>query len=352
MSKKRRKSHHIKKPGLAPGTLIFAGHRSLDIPYLDGWMYNSETLKPLNDSLDENATEEGLNFWYDLRGLHDVDLIQKIGLKFKIHPLGLEDILHPGQRPKFDEFDDGNLIFLTALSFNADNLLVTEQIGIFFKPGLVISFQENESDLFEPIKERFLKEGSRLRQKNSTYLVYALMDLVVDQYFEVLDKIETQIQDLESDISDNENHQFKHHWHLMRGDILLMRKITLPLREVANRLQKLEDPYEADQHYLYIRDLYDHILNITEALETCRESLVGVNDLYQNQINMRTNKIMQVLTIISTIFIPITFIVGVYGMNFRVMPELEWKHGYYAVWGLMIFMAGAMIVYFKKQRWF
>ncbi len=352
MSHKRRKKQHIKKPGLSPGTLIFAGQRSLETPFLNGWKYNAEILEQINDAGDiESELISGVNLWYDLRGLHDIELIQKIGTTFKIHPLGLEDILHPGQRPKFDEFDDGNLIFITALSFS-DNLLVTEQIGIFFKPGLVISFQENESDLFEPIKERLLKEGSRLRQKNSTYLVYALMDLVVDQYFEILDKIESQLQDLESDISENENHQFKHQWHLMRGDILLMRKITLPLREVANRLLKLEDPYEGDQHYLYIRDLYDHILNITEALETCRELLTGINDMYQNTINMRTNKIMQVLTIISTIFIPITFIVGVYGMNFRVMPELDWKYGYFAVWGLMIFMAAAMVYYFKKQKWF
>lgn len=352
MAQKRRKKRLTKKPGLSPGTLIFAGQRNLETPFLNGWKYNAEILEPISEIQFEMDTETGVNIWYDLRGLHDIELIQKIGTQFKIHPLGLEDILHPGQRPKFDEYEDGNLIFITALSFNHENVLSTEQIGIFFKPGLVISFQENESDLFEPVKERLLKDGSRLRQKNSTYLVYALMDLVVDHYFEILDKIETQLQDLESDITENENNQFKHQWHLMRGDILFMRKVTLPLREVANRLLKLEDPYMKDQHYLYIRDLYDHILHITEALETCRELLTGVNDLYQNQINMRTNKIMQVLTIISTIFIPITFIAGVYGMNFRVMPELDWKYGYFAVWGLMIVMAATMLYYFKRQKWF
>lgn len=352
MAQKRRKKRLTKKPGLSPGSLIFAGQRKLETPFLNGWKYNADILEPILGAQFNLATEAEVNIWFDLRGLHDVELIQKIGTQFKIHPLGLEDILHPGQRPKFDEYEDGNLIFITALSFNHENILVTEQIGIFFKPGIVISFQENESDLFDPIKERLQKEGSRLRQKNSTYLVYALMDLIVDQYFEILDKIETQLQDLEAEITENENNQFKQQWHLMRGDILFMRKVALPLREVANRLLKLEDPYMKDQHYLYIRDLYDHILHITEALETCRELLTGVNDLYQNQLNMRTNKIMQVLTIISTIFIPITFIAGVYGMNFRVMPELDWKYGYFAVWGLMIVMASAMLYYFKRQRWF
>jgi len=350
---KKRQRPKRKTPGTAPGSLIFTGEQQLESIQMTYCEYSGEILEILTPTLEtlKPAVSE-LTQWLDIRGLHDIEHLKEIGAYYSIHPLALEDILNVHQRPKFDEFENGILIIMKALSLDENKQLIHQQAGFFFNASILISFQELEDDLFLSVRERLNKPSSRIRVKGTTYLVYALMDLIIDQYVVLSDQMNDQIDLLEQEVINGFNKDLKIDILQIRGLLTDFRRAVGPLREVLNKMSAYVLDSEEKVLHIYIRDLYDHLTQLIESLEDSRERISGINELYNTQIQQINNNTIQTLTIISTIFIPITFVAGVYGMNFRIMPELEWEYGYLLVWILMACMITGMILYFKRKKWF
>ncbi len=290
--------------------------------------------------------------WYDIRGLHQTKLIEQVGKQYDIHPLALEDILDTQQRPKFEEYENGVFITVQALTFDPEKIeLLTEQIAIFSGNMVVISFQEDEKELFIPIRERLSGSKGRIRRRANDYLTYALLDLIVDNYFLILDQVEDSIEELELNIMQKEDSDYKNRIHQLKIVILKLKKIISPLREVVSQFSRCEDPHLYSETAIFVRDLYDHVIQLIDMVETYRDIITGLQELYLSEISLRMNNVMQVLTIISTIFIPLTFLVGVYGMNFDTMPELRWRWSYFVLWVFMLTLVVVMVRYFKKKKW-
>ncbi len=297
------------------------------------------------------VTPDAVN-WFDLMGLHDVPLIERIGGQFKIHPLVLEDVLHTQQRPKFEEYGSEVFIVLQSLSYdNINHELNAEQIGIYFGENFLITFQEKEDDTFQAVRERLKTGSGRIRTRKPDYLAYALIDNVVDRYFEVLDHFEARMEGLEAEIAAKPTREAKENILQLKFQMLALRKSVMPLREAIGKFSRSECPSVEESTGLFVRDLYDHVLRIADLVETYRDMLNGIQELYHSELSLRTNNVMQVLTIITTIFVPLTFLVGVYGMNFDNMPELHWKHGYFYLWGFMLAISIALIFYFRRKKW-
>lgn len=354
MAKKANKTKPIRKPpGTAPGSMIFTGNQKVNDPNITHTLYSGEILEfeSLNSG-DVPQLKTGLKSWIDVRGLHNTDFIASIGSKFGIHPLAMEDIVNVHQRPKYDQFENGSFLALKALTFSEEAGLVKQQVCLFYNDDFLISFQEDEDDLFLPIRERLKKQDSRIRKSTPEYLVYAIMDMLCDQYFIINDSIEEQIEIIEQKVIDFRDKDVKVDIYFLRNIVLEFRRIVLPLRDITNRFTKSDSEINNVNHLLFFRDLYDHVIHLLDAIENARESIYSLADLYNSQIGMLNNSIIQTLTIISTIFIPITFIAGVYGMNFVLMPELEWKYGYFFSLGLMLIVVLIMINYFKRKKWF
>lgn len=344
-----------KKPGLAPGTLIHVGEKKTEetkvtlIKY-DEASFQEKEVKGIEDcfSLEDARTTK----WVNLDGVHQVETIARIGNHYNLHPLTLEDILNTDQRPKMDDYEDYIYVVLKMFFYDEDqHELMAEQVSIIFRPGLVISFQEKEGDVFEPIRERMRNTKSKIIKHGSDYLAYALIDAIVDHYFVVLERIGERIEVLQEQLVEQPDNQVLRDIHQLKREIVFLRRAAWPLREVINRMEREESPLIQGTTVVYLRDVYDHIMQVIDTIETFREMTSGMIDIYLTSISNRMNEVMKVLTIIATIFIPLTFIVGVYGMNFHYMPELEWHWGYYTVLLVMAAIAGAMIVYFKKKRW-
>lgn len=353
MAKKIKKR---KKPGLPPGTLIFTGRQKVEYPYLVSVRYNADLLEEenlKNKPLPEKDPES--NLWLDMRGLSDVELVELLGKKFDIHPLVLEDVLNTNQRPKFEEYDNGVFVVLQSLTVKEDNNdlfeIQSEQVGLFINERMIISFQEDEADLFLPVRERLQSGRGRIRTNGTDYLGYAMLDSIVDNYFIVLDRLEDEIEILESEIIRTPNQKTKSKIHQFKLESLVLRKAIAPLREAIGKFARTDSPFVDEATKIFLRDLYDHTVQLMDLLETHRDVLNGLYDLYLSEISFKMNNVMQVLTVISTIFIPLTFLVGVYGMNFDNMPELHWKNGYFYLWGFMVFIALALIWFFRRRRW-
>lgn len=351
--KKAKKQFRQRQPGLPPGTLIFTGEKVMEVPNVRMIQFNEEHF--VENQLKDNipAVETGdLVTWYDVKGLHDTQLVERLGKQFNLHPLVMEDILDTQQRPKFEEYDDGIFIILRAMTFDPEVKEVKlEHIAIYAGPNFTLSFQENEDDTFAPVRERIRIANGRIRKRNSDYLAYALIDSIVDQYFIVLDQLQETLDLLEEEVMYNPGSQTKGKIHQLKLQMLLLRKSLLPLREAINWFVKSDCPIVHESTDVFTRDLYDHIVQVIDMVETYRDIINGLYDLYLSEISFRMNNVMQLLTIISTIFIPLTFLVGVYGMNFNYMPELEWRYGYFVVWGIMVLMAILMLIYFRRKKW-
>jgi len=341
------------KPGSSPGTLIFTGKKRLEQPNVTLVQYNeAEYLeKHEKNHLPSLKAGDFLN-WYDIRGLHQVDLIEQIGKQYNIHALALEDILDTQQRPKFEEYDNGIFITAQALTFDPVKIeLLTEQIAIFSNKEVIISFQEDENELFIPIRDRISASKGTIRRRGSDYLTYALLDLIVDNYFLILDQVEESIETLEGNIMQRDDIHYKNRIHQLKIVILKLKKIISPLREAVSQFSRCDEQHLDEKTNVFVRDLYDHIIQLIDMVDTYRDIITGLQELYLAEISLRMNNVMQVLTIISTIFIPLTFLVGVYGMNFKNMPELYWRWGYFELWGLMLVIVVFMIHYFKRKKW-
>ena len=290
--------------------------------------------------------------WLNVEGVHQIEILEQVGKHFGLHPLVLEDIASTGQRPKMEDFDDYIFVILRMLRFDdKENETKTEQISLLLGPDFVISFQEKEGDVFDSIRERIRNNKGRIRKMGADYLAYALIDAVVDNYFMILEKLGETIEEIEEKLVTNPTSETLHTLHDLKREMVFLRKSVWPLREVINRLERSESPLINKSTYVYLRDVYDHTIQVIDAVETFRDMLSGMLDIYLSSVSNRMNEVMKVLTIIATIFIPLTFIAGIYGMNFRYMPELEQAWSYPAILILMLIMAIVMLIYFRRKKW-
>ena len=350
---KDKRGKNKKTAGAPPGTLVFTGERKAEKARILYTKYNEVDIAHREISKKEIPDPEDNHVnWYDIHGLHNVELIEGIGQKFGIHPLVLEDILDVNQRPKFEEYSDGLYLIIRMLRFNEVALEVeTEQISIYVKEGIVLSFQENTESTFSAVIDRLLAGRGKIRQRGADYLAYALMDVTVDNYYTILDKVEDVTEKTEERILNSPDSKIKSQIHNLKLQMLLLRKSVSPLREAINRFSDTDSPILKESSQVFIRDLYDHTIQVMDMVETYRDILNGLYDLYLSEISFKMNSVMQVLTIISTIFIPLTFLAGIYGMNFDHIPELHYRYSYPILWAVMITIAGILVVYFKRKNW-
>ncbi|MEO1714414.1 MAG: magnesium/cobalt transporter CorA, partial [Bacteroidota bacterium] len=264
----------------------------------------------------------------------------------------LEDITDIYQRPKLETYEKDLFLLIKEFHWNPDTLkLTTEQVSLYFRQGLLLSFQETESDLFIKIRERIAAKSGRIRQRGTEYLAYALMDGMVDRYFQVLDRIEERIESLEDQILDDPNPEIKGQIHKLKKQVVLIRKNAAPLREAIAQFTNVDLEWVGEGTLPFLRDLTDHINQVLEMVESQREVLNSLYDLFLSELGYRNNQVIQLLTLISAVFIPLSFIVGLYGMNFQFMPELGWSYGYLYVWLLMIGVALGLLFYFRRKKW-
>lgn len=341
---------------MSPGSVVYTGKRGVEEVFIHTITYNEhsfeETVQNNKEQIVLESPETGTVKWIDIRGVHDTELIELIGKKFDVHGLILEDIASVDQRPKYDEFDNGNFFVMKALVFNHENTEIhSEQVSIFFRNGLIISFQEADTDLFSAVRNRLTNSNGRIRQRNTDYLAYALIDTLVDNYYELLDDIELNIDVLEERIIHNPDKLIKTSIHKLKKELLVSRKSISPLREAISKLAKSESELINDESKMFIRDLYDHTVQVLDMVESYRDTINGLQDLYLSEISYKMNQVMQILTIISVIFVPLTFLAGIYGMNFDFIPELHWKFGYLYFWIFSVFILILLLVYFRRKKW-
>lgn len=311
-------------------------------------------IRPLGTPAEAAAAREtSLVSWVDIIGLHDAALLEEIGRGFGIHPLVLEDIANTDQRPKLDFGEDQFFLVAKMLRLGKDGAMEVdvEQVSFVVGPKFLLTFQEKEGDVFEPVRERIRQNKGRLRKCGPDYLAYALLDLIVDNYFVVLEQLADEIDALEAEVLGVTEQSVTKRIHQLKHTLLLIRKATWPLREMITSLLREESPLVASTTDPFLRDLYDHTIHIMDTIETYRDMLSGLLEVHFSNINNRMADVMKVLTIIATIFIPLTFVAGVYGMNFEHMPELGWKWSYPVVLLLMAGMAVGMLVYFRVKKW-
>jgi len=284
--------------------------------------------------------------------VHDLQVIENIGRLFTLHPLIMEDIANTTQRPKVEDLEDYVFIVFKMLDFDEKaGEFNSEQISLILGPNYLISFQENQASLFDPIRERIRAGKGSIRKAGPDYLAYALLDTVVDNYFVLLEKLGEKLEFLEEELVKAPNPDTLQTIHKLKTYMIFMRKSVWPLREVINRLIDGESPLIKNPTMPYLRDIYDHTIHVIDTMETSRDIISGMLDIYLSSISYRLNEIMKVLTIIATLFIPLTFLAGWYGMNFKSMPEFEWRYGYVWVITIAISMTITMLVYFKRKRW-
>ena len=341
------------KAGAPPGTMVYTGQRQTEQIHLHLTQYYGDFFD-VQTSHDELPTPHSrkATLWYDMRGLHDLVLVERLGKQYGMHPLALEDVVDVQQRPKMEAFENGVMFTIKAFAFNAERLeLSVEQVSIYLTEGVVVSFQEDSGDLFKSVRKRLETSSGRIRTRGADYLAYALVDNVVDKYFTVIDQIEGELDKLEETIMRSPEIQTKSKIHDLRLSLLTLRKSISPLRELTTRFADAESALITADTQVYVRDLRDHVIQITDLVETYRDVTNGLYDLYTSEISFRMNSVMQTLTIVSTIFIPLSFLVGVYGMNWENMPELRTQYGYFVLWGVMITLILGMLGWFRSRRW-
>ncbi len=344
-----------KKAGLPPGTPIHVGQERTEAVKVWTVGYDEQGFREKGPEVFQGC----LSFddppavtWIHVDGIHHVETLQAIGECIGLHPLILEDILNTEQRPKADEFDDALYVVLKLIDYDTESdEIVAEQISLILGPHSVVSFQEKEGPVFDPVRERIRNGKGRIRKMGADYLAYSLLDIVVDRYFIVLEKVGERIELLEEKLVLDPTPETLHVIHRLKTDMIFLRKSIWPLREVIARLERGEAPLIRESTGIYLRDVYDHTIQVIDTIETFRDMISGMLDIYLSSISNRMNAIMKVLTIIATTFIPLTFIAGVYGMNFKYMPELESRWGYPIVLLVMATIGIFMLVYYSRKKW-
>ena len=358
MAKKKPKPKIKRKSklGLPPGSLVFTGTQKMETAEISVIQYSAGSFseKKFQDPdalLSSISAFEGVN-WINVDGLHDEALIEKLCTHLGVHRLSMEDILSVGQRTKLEEYADYIHIVLRMFDVDTtDETIDGEQLSFILRNDTLLTFQEKKGDVFDGIRNRIREDKGIIRKKGADYLLYTLLDTVVDQYFLTLENFSEKIEELEFALLENPTKETLNSVYELRRESLSLRRCVYPLREMINRFEKLEEPIINKETKIYIRDLYDHSIQIIETVEVFREMVIGLLELYMNSVSNKLNEIMKVLTIMSSIFIPLTFVVGVYGMNFDNMPILHYKYGYYAVWLIMALLVVFMVIYFKRKKW-
>ncbi|NVO65892.1 magnesium/cobalt transporter CorA [Methanofollis tationis] len=342
------------KAGLPPGSLVYVGDEAAARTTIDVIDYTQEQIDEISvlNAGDLAAyRDRDTVTWINVTGLHEVGVIEKTGEIFGLHPLILEDILNTEQRPKMEEYDETIYVVMKMIGYLEDGKVVDEQISLVLGDRYVISFQERPGDVFDPVCERIRSPKWRARQRGADYLAYALIDTIVDEYFHVIERFGERIEAVDDLIIADPDPKTIRSIRELRRELIFLRKSVWPMREVISGLERSDSTLITHQTRLYLRDVYDHTIQVIDTLETYRDMAAGMLDIYLSSASNRMNEVMKVLTIIATIFIPLSFIAGVFGMNFQHMPELEWGYGYPASLALMAGVALVLLIYFRRKRW-
>lgn len=345
----------VKKAGQPPGTPMYTGKQKIPSLITFITFNESEFVEKTGQTLaeiGETKKENGIN-WLNLEGLSNLNVVEEIAQVYQLHPLTVEDILNVEQRPKVDEFENYLFITIKILNWNSNkNTFSVEQMSLVLGKSYVITFLESNTTLFNSFKDKLRSSSAvRLRQQGCDYLAYRLIDIIVDQYFSVLEGLGEAIEDTEERIILSPTPQNSKTIYSLKRKMLILRKTIWPMREVISHLLQIEEPFISRFTQIYLRDVYDHIVQAIDTIETFRDMLSSMIDMYLSSLTNRMNEIIKVLTIISTIFIPTTFIASIYGMNFQYMPELKMHYGYPAALGAMLVVIIGMLIYFKNKKW-
>ncbi len=344
-----------RKTGLPPGTLIHVGEeRTLPVT-VSAFVYNEQEMAeyPRIEVAEAGSyRKHGQVNWINTSGVHDPAVISDLGRQFGIHPLTLEDILNTGQRPKAEMYDNYLYLVFRMLRRDGDTGDIrSEQVSLILGDTWLLSFQEEPGDVFDTVRNRIRTNTGQVRNNGADYLAYALLDAVVDNYFLVLEVVGELVDALEQELVEDGAPGQPQELHELRRELLEVRRAVWPLRDAIAVLERGESPLVSIQTRLFFRDVHDHAVNVIDTVETLRDVANGLLDLHLSNVSIRTNEIMKTLTIFAAIFIPLTFMAGVYGMNFRIMPELGWRWGYPFALGMMTLVAGGLLVYFRRRGW-
>ncbi|MCL4108032.1 UNVERIFIED_CONTAM: hypothetical protein GTU68_017060 [Idotea baltica] len=338
---------------MSPGSLIHIGdiHEQqprVTVTHYNKNMHETYEVKSLAEIIDKKP-DDSLT-WVNIEGLNNIELIDSLGKEFNIHPLVLEDILHTNQRPKFEEFEDFHYIVLKNLSLKSSEIIY-EQISILLLKNYVFTFREKRDNLFEPVEVRLKNAKSRFRNLGTDYLAYVILDLIVDQNFILQEKLDEIIDDTEEELLGNPDSATLSKIQKIKRELIFMRRTVSPLRELLSSILRHEGELISEKTQIYYKDIYDHVLRISETIELQRDMVYGLLDMYQTFMSNRMNEIMKVLTVFASIFIPLTFLAGIYGMNFEYMPELKWRYAYPVLWLVFIIVTIGLLYYFRKKKW-
>jgi len=344
-----------KKVGLPPGTLVHVGEKktekvNITIIDYDEAHFQEKEAKTIEECFP--FKDKPTVTWINIDGIHQLDIVEKVGKHFGLHPLILEDIVNTEQRTKVEDFEDYIFVILKMLySEGKNNETRAEQVSLILSSNFVISFQENKGDVFNPIRERIRNGKGRIRKLGADYLAYALVDAIVDNYFVILEKTGDEIEDIEEELITNPTPETLQLIHNLKREMIFLRRSIWPLREVISGLERGGSSLIKESTEIYLRDVYDHTIQVIDTIETFRDMISGVLDIYLSSVSNKMNAVMKILTIVATTFIPLTLIAGIYGMNFKYMPELEWRWGYPVILVVIIAIGISMLVYFRRKKW-
>ena len=343
------------KSGMPPGSLIHVGesrdfHARISVVDYNTESFEARTVDSIADIL--AYKDKDTVTWVNIEGIHDVAVIEALGQHFAIHPLVLEDIMNTHQRPKVEEYDDSLYIVIKRPVFDRESLGVDyEQISMLVLDGFIFTFREIVDGLFEPVVRRLRESKGRFRGLGFDYLAYALLDVVVDQFFLFQDAMDLVFEELEDELLTTPTPDTLKTVQRIKREMIFVRRGVTPLREMLAELLRSETPLIQERTKVYLRDVYDHAIRVTEAMDSYRDLIAGMLDIYLSSVSNKLNETMKVLTVFSTIFIPLTFITGIYGMNFDFMPELKWRWAYPTLWVTFFVVAGGLLYYFRRKRW-
>lgn len=344
-----------KKVGLPPGSIVHIGNKRAEKTKITIVDYNEEQFQEKEVKTVKECCpykEKPTITWINIDGVHEEKIIEELGKIYNFHPLILEDIVDTDQRPKIKDFGDYIFIILKMHYYDKENNEIKiEQVSLIFGKNYVISFQEREGDVFDSIRERIRNNIGRIRKARADYLIYALMDAIIDNYFTILEKLGEETEDLEAKVIKDPVPANLQIIYKLKSELIFLRKSVWPLREVISILEKGESVLIDKSTNIYLRDIYGHTIQVMDTVETLRDVISGTLDVYLSSVSNKMNEIMKVLTIIATIFIPLTFIAGVYGMNFQYMPELKWVWAYPLILSVMLIIGIVMVIFFKRRKW-
>ena len=352
---KRVMKRRAKKAGMPPGSLVYlgdkqdAGTKITLFDYVDGHCTEREIAH-----VDECAPYKESNTvtWINIDGIQNIDVLEKIGKQYDLHSLVMEDILNTDQRPKVEDHDRYLYVVLKMLSYNdAEQEIAIEQLSLVLGENFVLSFQDKPGDVLDPLRERIRHAQGRIRKLGADYLLYAIMDEVVDHYFTVMEKLGEKVEQVEDIVAVRPKQDTLQQIHRLKREMIMLRKVVWPLRELVSTLLHDSTPLLKETTAIYFRDLHDHIAQIIDGVEAYRDMLSGMLDVYLSIMSNRTNGVMKVMALFSAIFMPLTVITGIFGMNFKDFPELEWRYGFQGTVILMVVLAVGMIIFFRRKNW-